>query len=134
MRETRNKSMKQTKRDLCTIVPLPSDGVKNVPKALALLAGQALLNRSFIGINSLIPRVFALPENKTPARAKFSKRLVMAACIVASITLLGACTPTVKVATDEPITINLNVNIQHEIRVKVDKELDDVLSEDSGLF
>ncbi len=46
----------------------------------------------------------------------------------------GACTPTVKVATDEPITINLNVNIQHEIKVKVDKELDDVISKDSGLF
>ncbi|MCP5179188.1 MAG: YnbE family lipoprotein [Pseudomonadales bacterium] len=45
-----------------------------------------------------------------------------------------ACTPTVKVATDEPITINLNVNIKHEIRVKVDKELDDLFSEDSGLF
>ena len=63
-----------------------------------------------------------------------TKRLVISGCIAASITLLGACTPTVKVTTDEPITINLNVNIQHEIRVKVDKELDDVLSEDSGLF
>lgn len=46
----------------------------------------------------------------------------------------GGCTPTVKVATDEPITINLNVNIKHEIRVKVDKELDDIFSEDSDLF
>jgi len=56
-----------------------------------------------------------------------------------SITLLIAalsagCTPTVKVATDEPITINLNVNIKHEILVKVDKELDDLFSEDSELF
>ena len=46
---------------------------------------------------------------------------------------LSACTPTVKVATDEPITINLNVNIKHEILVKVDKELDD-LFEDDELF
>ena len=46
----------------------------------------------------------------------------------------AACTPTVKVATDDPITINLNVNIKHEIRVKVDKELDDVFSEDGDLF
>ena len=45
-----------------------------------------------------------------------------------------ACTPTVKVATDQPITINLNVNIKHEIRIKVDKELDSVLNKDSGLF
>jgi hypothetical protein len=48
--------------------------------------------------------------------------------------LTAGCTPTVKVATDEPITINLNVNIKHEIRVKVEKDLEQVLSEDSGLF
>ena len=48
---------------------------------------------------------------------------------------LLACSPTVKVeAPNEPITINLNVKIEHEIRVKVDKELEDVFSEDSGLF
>lgn len=50
------------------------------------------------------------------------------------ISMMG-CTPTVKVeASDKPITINLNVKIEHEIRVKVDKELDSILSEDSGLF
>lgn len=47
----------------------------------------------------------------------------------------GACTPRVEVmAPDKPITINLNVKIDHEIRVKVDKDLDEVLSDDSGLF
>jgi hypothetical protein len=46
-----------------------------------------------------------------------------------------ACTPTVQVAVpDKPITINLNVKIEHEIRVKVEKELEDVFSKDSGLF
>jgi hypothetical protein len=45
-----------------------------------------------------------------------------------------ACTPRVEVAAEKPITINLNVKIDHEIRVKVDKELDQVLSQDSGLF
>ncbi|HEB50769.1 MAG TPA: YnbE family lipoprotein [Desulfobulbus sp.] len=46
-----------------------------------------------------------------------------------------ACSPTVRMeAPEKPITINLNVKIQHEIRVKVEKELDNVLSEDSGLF
>ena len=49
--------------------------------------------------------------------------------------LAVACTPTVQVnAPKEPITINLNVKIEHEIRVKVDKELDDLFSEDSELF
>ncbi len=46
----------------------------------------------------------------------------------------SACTPTVNVKTDEPITINLNVNIKHEILVKVDKELDDLFDADSELF
>lgn len=49
--------------------------------------------------------------------------------------LNAGCSPTVKVeAPEEPITINLNVKIEHEIRVKVEKELDDVFSEDSELF
>ena len=48
---------------------------------------------------------------------------------------LCACTPRVEVAASEkPITINLNVKIDHEIRLKVDKDLDQVLSNDSGLF
>jgi hypothetical protein len=47
----------------------------------------------------------------------------------------SACTPTVKVAApDEPITINLNVKIEHEVRVKIDKDLDEVFSKESGLF
>lgn len=57
--------------------------------------------------------------------------LVIGGIVVA----IGACTPRVEVmAPDKPITINLNVKIDHEIRVKVDKDLDKVLSEDSGLF
>lgn len=49
--------------------------------------------------------------------------------------LLAACTPTVKVEVPkEPITINLNVRIEHEIRVKVEKELEDLFTKESGLF
>lgn len=49
--------------------------------------------------------------------------------------LVAACTPTVQVvAPKEPITINLNVKIEHEVRVKVDKELDALFDEDSDLF
>ncbi|MEX2469557.1 MAG: YnbE family lipoprotein [Pseudohongiellaceae bacterium] len=51
------------------------------------------------------------------------------------LTGLTACTPTVQVAMpSEPITINLNVRIEHEIRVRVEEELDDMFNEDSGLF
>ena len=52
---------------------------------------------------------------------------------LAALSIAG-CTPTVKVATEEPITINLNVNIKHEILVKVDKELDDIFDDDSEIF
>lgn len=49
--------------------------------------------------------------------------------------LVVACTPTVQVAMpNEPITINLNVRIEHEIRVRVEEELDDIFTPGSGLF
>ena len=37
-------------------------------------------------------------------------------------------------APEEPITINLNVKIDHEIRLKVEKDIDQLFSEDSDLF
>lgn len=49
--------------------------------------------------------------------------------------LLLGCTPRVEIAPPEkPININLNVKIDHEVRVKVDRELEGVISEDSELF
>ena len=51
------------------------------------------------------------------------------------LVVMGACTPRVEVEVpDKPITINLNVKIDQEIRVKVDKDLEQVISKDSGLF
>lgn len=49
--------------------------------------------------------------------------------------LSAACTPTVQLAMpNEPININLNVKIEHEIYIKVDKALDSMFNESSGLF
>lgn len=49
--------------------------------------------------------------------------------------LLLACAPKVQVqAPQEPIVIHLHVKIEHEIRVKVDKDLDDLFAEKSDLF
>lgn len=56
--------------------------------------------------------------------------------LVILILALGgaACTPTVQMAAPkEPITVNLNVKIQHEIYVKVDKDVDELFGE-KGLF
>ena len=55
--------------------------------------------------------------------------------LLAPLILMSGCTPTVQVkAPSEPITINLNVKIDHEVRVRVEKDLDSVISKDSGLF
>lgn len=51
-----------------------------------------------------------------------------------AIILCSACTHKIEVSAKEPITINLNLKIDHEIKVKVDKELDDIFSEDSDVF
>ncbi|MDM7856984.1 YnbE family lipoprotein [Thiopseudomonas acetoxidans] len=49
--------------------------------------------------------------------------------------LMMACTPTVKVAMpNEPININLNAKIEHQIYIKVDKALDDLFDENDDLF
>lgn len=59
-------------------------------------------------------------------------RLSLAALLVAVFST--ACTPTVQMAAPkEPITVNLNVKIQHEIYVKVDKDVE-ALFEEEGLF
>ena len=60
---------------------------------------------------------------------------ILMGLLLSTGTLLATgCTPTVRVAADEPITINLNVKIEHEVRVRVEQDLEEVFSEDSGLF
>ena len=57
--------------------------------------------------------------------------------ITLGVFLLAACTPkaTVEVKPpEEPIVINLNVKIEHEIRVKVDKDLEQLFEKDEELF
>lgn len=51
-----------------------------------------------------------------------------------ALLVITACNPTVKVeAPDKPIEINMNVNIRHEILVKVEKEVEQMF-EDEELF
>ena len=59
----------------------------------------------------------------------------LSAINVFALLALAACTPTIQITVpNEPITINLNVRIEHEIRVKVEEELDRIFTLDSGLF
>ena len=52
--------------------------------------------------------------------------------ILVTILFLGtACTPTVKIeAPDKPIEINMNINIKHEILIKVEKQVEELLEDD----
>ena len=48
--------------------------------------------------------------------------------------LLSACLR-VEVATpDKPININMNVKIEHEIQIKADRQVEELLKENSDLF
>ena len=54
--------------------------------------------------------------------------------LLASSVLVG-CTPRIEVAAPkEPITINMNVKIEHEIHIKVDKNVESLLKSRSDLF
>lgn len=58
---------------------------------------------------------------------------LLAACLIAGVA--AACTPTVKVeAPDKPIVINLNVKIEQEVRIKVDRDVDELLQNNPDLF
>jgi hypothetical protein len=60
---------------------------------------------------------------------------VLGLLLSGGVWMLGGCTPRVEVVpSDKPITINLNVKIDHEIRIKIERELQEVLSEKTGLF
>lgn len=48
---------------------------------------------------------------------------------------VAACAPTVKIeAPDKPIEINLNVRIEQEVRVKLERDVDDAIRNDPALF
>jgi hypothetical protein len=54
--------------------------------------------------------------------------------ITALLALVAGSGCTLKVVSPEPITINMNIKIDHEVRIKVDKELDQLIDDDSTLF
>ena len=60
---------------------------------------------------------------------------IVLASLLAAASLVAACNPTVKVeAPDKPIVINLNVKIEQEVRVKVDKDVENLVNENPNLF
>lgn len=62
-------------------------------------------------------------------------RILKAVPVLMATMLLAACTPRIEVAAPkEPITINMNVKIEHEIHIKVDKDVETLLKTRSDLF
>ena len=55
--------------------------------------------------------------------------------ILCATLLIGGCTPVIQVqAPSEPIEINLNVKIEHEIRIRVSKDLEDLFASEADIF
>ncbi|MEH6808866.1 MAG: YnbE family lipoprotein [Hyphomonas oceanitis] len=55
--------------------------------------------------------------------------------LVGCVALASACTATIRIEpSDKPITINLNVKIDQEVRIKLDKEVEDLISNNPDLF
>lgn len=54
---------------------------------------------------------------------------------LAGVLFLMACTPTVQVqAPDKPIEINLNVNIEHRIKVEIEKDVQKAIANNKDIF
>jgi uncharacterized protein with GYD domain len=59
------------------------------------------------------------------------------AALGASLGAVGACTPTLRVEVpDKPIEINLNINlkIDGDVRVRMERDLDEAAQANPGLF
>ncbi|MBT5433337.1 MAG: YnbE family lipoprotein [Alphaproteobacteria bacterium] len=49
--------------------------------------------------------------------------------------MLAACQPTVRIeAPKDPIVINLNVKIEQEVRIKIERDIEDLLEDDDAIF
>jgi YnbE-like lipoprotein len=73
--------------------------------------------------------------DKVTTEQTATRAWVLTLLISSVVWAMGGCTPRVEIVpSDKPITINLNVKIDHEIRIKIEKELQEVLSEKTGLF
>ncbi len=70
-----------------------------------------------------------------PTAAAHVAPLLAAVWLAAASLVISACQPRVVVeAPKDPIVINMNIKIEHEIRVKVDKDLDQLFANEKDLF
>lgn len=60
-------------------------------------------------------------------------RPLIAGALALGLLATPACTVAVK-APSEPININLNVKIDQEVRIRLDKDVEDLIAENPDLF
>jgi hypothetical protein len=84
-------------------------------------------------MNRRTPRIMQKLKSSLTANGLIAMSSITIGSII--LTLASGCTPTVRVeAPKEPIEINLNVKIEHHIRIQVDEELEDLFDDDSDVF
>ncbi|MEM9495507.1 MAG: YnbE family lipoprotein [Pseudomonadota bacterium] len=65
----------------------------------------------------------------------FNKRnILLGLAPVAALMMISACTTVKLEGGDKPIEVNLNVKIDQEVRVKLDKEIEDLISDNPDIF
>ena len=81
----------------------------------------------------MMPRRNGSPGIPNQDGRKIMSRSLFLALVV--LVALSCCRHKVDLqAPKEPIVINMNIRIQHELRIKVDKEVDDLLENNEDLF
>lgn len=66
---------------------------------------------------------------------KTRHRISAISLAAASAFILMACSPTIKVeAPDKPIVINLNIKIEQEVRIRIDKDVNQAIESKPGIF
>ncbi|MEL6285240.1 MAG: YnbE family lipoprotein [Pseudomonadota bacterium] len=69
---------------------------------------------------------------KTDSLVNHTRQALLTTAVVV---VLSGCTPRVVVeAPSDPITINLNVKIDQEVRVRLDQDVEDLIAENPDLF
>ncbi|WP_099143371.1 YnbE family lipoprotein [Xenorhabdus kozodoii] len=59
--------------------------------------------------------------------------IMLASVALFSMALMG-CIRLEMATPDKPININMNVKIEHEIHIKVDRQIEDMLKNNANLF
>ncbi|MEQ4922020.1 YnbE family lipoprotein [Proteus hauseri] len=62
------------------------------------------------------------------------KKLSFLALVAISVSSLTGCIRLEVATPDKPININMNVKIEHEINVKIDRQVEDLLKDNSAIF